>query len=297
MTPCPPPDRMPRRPQLALPPGAVDCHAHVIGPLARYPLSAERVYTPPDCTASAYTAMLTAVGVARTVLVQPSVYGSDNRLLLDTLAEANPAHQRGVAVLAGDESDTELERWHAAGVRGARVNLVDRAERSGTLPMTALHALATRIAPLGWHLELLAHVDEAGDGLAALEALPVPVVFGHFGYMSIGRNVNDPGFRALLTLLRSGRAWVKFTGPYRLTRADLPYPEVDDAAIALREAAPERLVWGSDWPHVMLKGVMPNDADLNDLIARWLPGAGLRQQVLVDNPQQLYGFGAWKAPG
>lgn len=295
--PCAPPDFAPRRPRLALPAGACDCHAHVIGPGAHYALAASRVYTPPDCVADAYRAMLAAVGVARAVLVQPSVYGSDNRLLLDTLAAADSAHWRGVAVLAGDEDDAELARLHAAGVRGARINLVDRADRSATLPMAQLRALAARIAPLGWHLELLAHVDEAGDGLQALGELPVPLVFGHLGYLSIGRSVDDPGFRALLALLRAGRAWVKLTGPYRLTREALPYPPVDEMAAALRETAPQRLVWGSDWPHVMLKGVMPNDAELVDLLERWLPDAALRKQVLVDNPQALYGFALWDAGG
>ena len=145
--------------------------------------------------------MLAAAGVSRAVRVQPSVYGSDNRLLLGTLAAADPAHWRGVAVLAGDESDSEL----------------------------------------------------AG-------------------------------------LLQAGRAWVKLTGPHRLTREALAYPAVDEFAAALRETAPQRLVWGSDWPHVMLKGNMPNDAELVDLIERWLPAAAEQQQVLVDNPQALYGF-------
>jgi 2-pyrone-4,6-dicarboxylate lactonase len=288
--PCAPPDFAPRRPRLSLPAGACDCHAHVIGPGRDYPLAAERVYTPPDCVAGDYRAMLGAVGVTRAVLVQPSVYGSDNRLLLDTLAGADPADWRGVVVLAGDEDDAELARLHDAGVRGARVNLVDRAEPSAQLPMAQLRRLAARIAPLGWHLELLAHVDQAGDGLQALGELPLPLVFGHLGYLGIGRDAADPGFRALLALLRAGRAWVKLTGPYRLTRQPWPYPAVDDMAAALREAAPARLLWGSDWPHVMLKGVMPNDADLVDLLERWLPDAALRQQVLVDNAQALYGF-------
>ena len=288
--PCAPPDFAPRRPRLALPDGACDCHAHVIGPLKQYPLAADRVYTPPDCVAGDYRAMLATLGVTRAVLVQPSIYGSDNRLLLDTLAAADPAHWRGVVVLTGDEDDAELARLHKAGVRGARVNLVDRSERSTTLPMASLRRLAERIAPLGWHLELLAHVDEAGAGLQALGDLPLPLVFGHLGYLSIGRGVDDPGFCALLALLRGGRAWVKLTGPYRLTRDALPYAAVDDFVAALRETAPERLLWGSDWPHVMLRGTMPNDGDLVDLLQRWLPDVAQRQQVLIHNPQALYGF-------
>ena len=285
---CAPPDFAPRRPLLKLPAGACDCHAHVIGPASRYALSAQRIYTPPDCIAADYRAMLAAVGVTRAVLVQPSIYGSDNRLLVDTLLAADAAHWRGVAVLASDEDDAELTRLHQAGVRGARVNLVDRAERDTRLPLASLHALAARIAALGWHLELLTHVDEHGAELEALGELPVPVVFGHLGYLTVGRGVDDPGFAALLALMRAGQAWVKLTGPYRLTREALPYTAVEEMAAALREAAPQHLVWGNDWPHVMLRGAMPNDADLVDLLARWLPDAALRHQVLVDNPLSLY---------
>lgn len=289
--PCAPPDFAPGRPQLALPTDSCDCHAHVLGPMARYPLAGQRVYTPPDCVAADYRAMLTAVGVARAVLVQPSVYGSDNRLLVDTLL-ADPQRLRGVAVLPEDAEvgDDELERLHGAGVRGVRVNLVDRHDRGSSLPMAMLGALAGRVAPLGWHLELLVHADEHAGQLPELGTLAVPVVFGHFGYLSPGRGVGDPGFRALLDLLKAGRAWVKLTGPYRLTREALPYAACDDLAAALRETAPARLLWGSDWPHVMLRGAMPNDTDLVDLLARWLPDAVQRRQVLVDNPQALYGF-------
>ena len=267
----------------------------------RYPLAAQRVYTPPDCVASDYRRMLATVGIDRAVLVQPSVYGSDNRLLVDTLA-GDPSHLRGVAVLGGDGSgsdDAELAALHAAGVRGVRVNLVDRADRPGSgagLPMALLKALAARVAPLGWHLELLVHADEHADGLPALGELPVPVVFGHFGYLAVGRGADHSGFLALLDLLGSGRAWVKLSGPYRLTLASLPYAACDELAAALRETAIDRLLWGSDWPHVMLRGAMPNDADLVDLLARWLPDPAQRQRVLVDNPQALYGFGPVKPP-
>lgn len=288
--PCAAPDFSPRRSALRLPPLACDSHAHVIGPASRYPLSPARVYTPPDCVIADYRHMLATVGLQRAVLVQPSIYGSDNRLLLDTLA-GDPRRLRGVAVAGDDVDATALARWHALGVRGLRVNLVDRHDRGGPLPLTQLQALARRIAPLGWHLELLVHADEHAAELPALHDLAVPVVLGHFGYLNVGRGVDDPGFRTLLQLLEAGRTWVKLTGPYRLTRAPLPYAECDALAQALVAAAPQRLLWGSDWPHVMLRGVMPNDAELVDLIARWLPDEALRQRVLVDNPAVLYGFG------
>jgi predicted TIM-barrel fold metal-dependent hydrolase len=142
-----------------------------------------------------------------------------------------------------------------------------------------------------WQRRLHPYHAHAAE-LPALQALAVPVVFGHFGCLSIGQGAQSPGFKALLELLGSGRAWVKLTGPCRLTRAPLPCAECDALAQALVAAAPQRLVWGSDWPHVMLRGAMPNDADLVDLVARWLPQEKLRRQALVDNPAALYGFGA-----
>jgi 2-pyrone-4,6-dicarboxylate lactonase len=289
--PCAPPDFAVRAPRLRLPPLACDCHAHVIGPAPRYPFIAERVYTPPDCLPADYARMRQVLGLQRAVLVQPSVYGTDNRLLLDALAQ-DPAHLRGVAVVAEDIPDGELQRLQAAGVRGLRVNLVDRRDAGGPLPIDMLRGLARRIAPLGWHLELLVHVDQHARELPLLAELGVPVVLGHFGYQAIGAGTTHAGFQALLRLLESGVLWVKLTGPYRLTREPLPYADCDALAAALRGTAPGRLLWGSDWPHVMLKGRMPNDAELVDLLERWLPDAGLREQVLVRNPQVLYGFGA-----
>lgn len=289
MKPCPPPDFATRRPALALPALACDCHAHVIGPHAGYPLSDERIYTPPECTAQAYLAMLAAIGADRAVLVQPSVYGTDNGLLLDTLAR-HPDRMRGVAVIAPDDDEARLRDMHAAGVRGVRVNLVDRRDPAGVLPLEELHALATRVAALGWHIELLVHADQHANALPALAELAVPVVFGHFGYLSVGKNAQDPGLRAVTALMRQGRAWVKMTGPYRLTRQPLPYADCEAYARVLREAAPERLLWGTDWPHVMLSGIMPNDAELVELLARWLPTPALREQVLARNPAALYDF-------
>jgi predicted TIM-barrel fold metal-dependent hydrolase len=278
------------KPKTVLPPLACDCHAHVIGPASRYPFSLARVYTPPDCLPEDYGQLLATLGIQRAVLVQPSIYGSDNRLLLDAL-HRDPGRYRGVAVAQDDVTLQELRLWHAAGVRGLRVNLVDRHDKQGKLPLDLLNRLGERIAPLGWHLELLMHVDQHADELGALAELPTPVSLGHFGYQSLGMGADSDGFAALLDVLRSNRIWVKLTGPYRLTASPLPYAECDSLALTLREAAPHRLLWGSDWPHVMLKGRMPDDAELVDLIPRWLPDARLQRQVLVDNPQAFYDFG------
>jgi predicted TIM-barrel fold metal-dependent hydrolase len=287
--PCAPPDFAPRRPRIVLPSPACDCHAHILGPASRFSYSPERVYTPPDCLLPDYRAMLAALGLERAVLVQPSVYGIDNAVLLGAL-RAGGAAFRGVAVVGDAPTDRELEALQAAGVRGVRVNVVDVREGKGCLPAERLRHLAARIAPLGWHLELLAHVDEFPTLERDLGELPVDLVFGHMGYMRTDRGLADPGFRALLRLAAEGRAWVKLTGPYRISSRPLPHEDVTPFAHALLEAAPGRIVWGSDWPHVMVKGAMPNDGDLADLLAAWVPDEALRRRVLVENPARLYGF-------
>lgn len=277
------------RPTLAVPPLSCDSHAHILGPAAEFPYIDERVYTPPDCLLPDYQAMLAALGMQRCVLVQPSVYGSDNRVMLAALRQLG-ASARGVAVVDDDIDSASLGAMHEAGVRGLRVNLVDRREKSGGLPLEALNALAARIAPYNWHLELLVHVNEIAGFEQALGALPVPVVFGHLGYAPAALGIADPGFQSLLRMAETGRAWIKLTGPYRLTAQALPYDAVLPFARELARRCPQQLLWGSDWPHVMLKGVMPDDASLLDLLADWLPDAGLRRQVLVDNPARLYGW-------
>lgn len=286
---CAAPDRHPRKPRLALPPLACDCHAHICGPRERYPYWSGRVYTPPDCLLPAYRHMLDTLGAQRAVLVQPSVYGCDNTALLDALDAAGPSF-RGVAVVEEDVDAAQLERMHAAGVRGLRCNIVDIATDKGKLPLPMLQRLARKIAPLGWHIELLMHADEFPEMDRAFADLPVEVVLGHLGYLRTEKGVDDPGFQALLRLMRAGRAWVKLTGPYRISSQTLPYPDTVPFARELLRAAPERVVWGSDWPHVMMKGSMPNDGDLCDVLSDWIPDTALREQVLVDNPAVLYGF-------
>jgi predicted TIM-barrel fold metal-dependent hydrolase len=286
---CAPFDPAPRAPSFAVPRNACDTHAHVCGPAARYPYWPQRIYTPPDALLADYRHMLDTLGIERAVLVQPSVYGTDNRAMLDAIA-ADPQRLRGVAVVEAGITAAEIESLHAQGVRGVRCNIVDLKDGKGVLPMEALRSLASRVAPFGWHMEFLMHVDEFPDLDRQLCALPVPLVFGHLGYVNVARGLRTEGFEALLRLARGGKAWVKLTGPYRLTSSELPYAEVDEFAARLVEAAPQRLVWGSDWPHVTMKTAMPNDGALFDVFARWVPDAALRQRILVDNAAQLYGF-------
>ena len=283
-------DPRPRKPRITLPPHACDTHAHICGPQARYAYYSERIYTPADALVPDYRHMLDTLGVERAVLVQPSVYGTDNTAMLDAMQAAGP-NFRGVAVVAEDISAHELERMHDAGVRGVRVNIVDVKDRkAGTLPLAALRKLALKIAPFGWHLELLMHVDEFPDLDRMLADFPVDTVYGHLGYMRTDKGITAPGFQALLRLMQSGRAWVKLTGPYRISTQPLPHADTNAYAHALIKAAPRQIIWGTDWPHVMVKGAMPNDGDLCDLLGDWIPDAATRQQVLVDNPARLYGF-------
>ena len=288
---CQAPDPVIRSPKLVFPKGAVDCHAHVCGPADLFPYADERIYTPPDATLESYTALLNLLSVDRAVLVQPSVYGTDNSAMLAAL-KRHPQKFRGVAVIADNTSDRELEELHQAGVRGVRCNIVDVADKSAGLPIAYLTNLAKQIAPLGWHLELLMHVNEYPDLAKVFENFPVDLVFGHFGYTHAKHGVNDPGFQGLLHLMREQKAWVKMTGPYRICDGDLPYADMRAFNDAVIEANPAQLIWGSDWPHVMVKKQMPHDADLCDLFGAWVSDSALRKSILVDNPCILYDFPA-----
>ena len=273
-----------------MPAHACDTHAHVCGPIAEYAYSERRVYTPPDALLPAYRHMLETLGVERAVLVQPSVYGTDNTVMLRAMAALGPQRCRGVAVVDDDVTDSELERLHAAGIRGVRVNVVDVAEGKGVIPMSSLARLARRVKRFGWHVEFLMHADEFPDLDRQFADFPVDIVLGHLGYMKTEKGVDQRGFQSMLRLMRRGKCWVKLTGPYRISARPLPHTDTFPFARALLDAAPERVVWGTDWPHVMVKGPMPNDGDLADLLTSWVPDERLRQKVLVDNPARLYGF-------
>ena len=277
----------------------MDCHAHVCGPANLFPYAAERIYTPPDAPVENYQALLAMLGINRAVLVQPSVYGTDNRALLSAL-RSHPKKFRGVAVIPHnleDVSEQYLQELHDAGVRGVRCNIVDVADKTAGLPIQTLTALAQRIKPLGWHLELLMHVNECPDLATVFENFPVDLVFGHFGYTHAKHGVKDAGFQGLLELMRNEQAWVKMTGPYRICDGNLPYTDMRPFNDAVIGANPKRLVWGSDWPHVMVKKHMPHDADLCELFASWVADSSLRKIILVDNPCILYDFPAFNTVG
>jgi 2-pyrone-4,6-dicarboxylate lactonase len=234
------------------------------------------------------------LGIDRAVLVQPSVYGTDNRAMLAAL-KTYPQQLRGLAVIPSNPreiADAYLEELHTAGVRGIRCNIVDVADKSAGLPIQNLRMLAERIKPFGWHLELLMHVNEYPNLAKVFENFPVDLVFGHFGYSHAKHGIYNEGFLGLLELLKSNRAWVKMTGPYRICDGDLPYLDMRPLNDAVIKANPSRLVWGTDWPHVMVKKQMPHDADLCDLFGSWVQDEDLRKSILIDNPCILYDFAA-----
>ena len=286
---CAAPDPRPRTPAHAVPVPACDTHMHICGPESQFPYSEDRIYTPPDALLPSYLELTDKLGIGRVVFVQPSIYGTDNSAMLDAM-HASPLPCRGVAVVSDEVEKPALEALHEAGVRGVRLNLVDTADKNSSLPGEEIRALAERVASLGWHIEMLLHADDHPELDSYLGDLPVDLVFGHLGYLRPGTETSDPGFQALLRLLEAGRSWVKLTGPYRLTPEAMPYYATNAFAQALVSAAPERLLWGSDWPHVMIKTPMPNDSELLDLLFDWIGNDDVAKRILVDNPAELYGF-------
>jgi predicted TIM-barrel fold metal-dependent hydrolase len=276
----PPPDAFPRPPRsFDLPAGAVDAHAHVIG--TRW--IDERSYTPTPAPQEAYIHMLDATGMARGVLVQVSVHGTDNSLMLQAL-EAHSHRLRGIAVIAPDLPETELRRLKEAGVVGLRLNTTT----GGGVGVGDLDRYEALCVELGWHLQFLVEPAQLLPLAPRIGKLRVPTVFDHMGYVHAGPGMEEAA-RTLVQMVRDG-AWVKLSGGFRLSRAGAPYADTIALASALVQAAPECCVWGSDWPHVSFRGVMPNTGDLLDLLAEWVPDALAREAVLAGNPARLYGF-------
>jgi predicted TIM-barrel fold metal-dependent hydrolase len=282
---CAGPDLQPRNPSFALPPGATDCHAHVFGPRSRYGYAADRLYTPPPVFLQDYLGMLDALGIQRAVIVQSGVHGTNNRVIVDAIAQSGGRLQ-GIALIDEKITDAGLAELAAAGVRGFRSNLV---AKTG-VQFDGARKLAQRVKRLGWHVQFLLDVESFPDLDRVLADFPVEVVIDHMGRPDPRRGVGAPGFQALIRLLKSGRGWSKLSAPYRTSTQTFPYADITPFAHALVAAAPDQLVWGTDWPHVMLDGPMPNDGDFADLLAIWVPDAAVRKRILVENPARLYGF-------
>ncbi|MCK8786116.1 amidohydrolase family protein [Roseomonas sp. NAR14] len=274
-------------PRSAVPSGATDCHFHVYD--ARVP---SRPGTPhhPDAVEADYRALRQRLGLSRGVLVQPSAYGTDNSRHLQALETLGRAEHRMVAVVEPDVADAELRRLDAAGVRGVRFNLT----MPGVLTAASVAPLGRRIAALGWHVQ----VNAPEPLLVALEPvlarLPCPVVLDHLGQVPQPAGTESAAFGTVRRLLDGGKAWVKISGPYIRSRAGAPgFADSGRVATALAQAAPDRLLWGSDWPHpTQPPNRKPDDADLLDRCAAWIGSTTLWHRMLVDNPAALYGFEA-----
>ncbi|HEY9445734.1 MAG TPA: amidohydrolase family protein [Burkholderiales bacterium] len=281
-----PPDPNTRTPMVKFPPGACDCHAHVFGPQSRYPFARNAAYIAPDSPTEAYVRMLKTIGCERAVIVQPSVYGTDNSATVDALRSGLLTF-RGVAVVRPNIADRELQSLHDAGVRGIRVNL-----SSATPGMTLEQAqrLAPRLKAMGWHIQFFLDLKTMPEACERLGALDITIVIDHFGRVSAQDGPGGAAFKRLLSLVRREHCWAKLIGPYFLSSRRPLFPDVAPLAQALVAAAPDRVVWGTDWPHPSPHGAMPNDGDLADMLATWVPDDALRKRILVDNPERLYDF-------
>jgi len=285
---CMAPDPNTKVPAYKAPAGACDAHCHIFGPGDVYPYAADRSYTPPDAPLSRFKELQATLGLERAVLVNASCHGDDNTVIIDAIAQSSGKY-RGVANVGDQVSDAELEWLHDGGVRGIRFNFVQHL--GGTPDLKVFDELVHRIVPLGWHVVL--HFDakdllEFGD---MLRKLPVPFIIDHMGRVPTKDGLEQKPFRILLETARMDNCWVKICGAERISSAGPPFHDAVPFAQAVLAVAPDRTLWGTDWPHPNIRKHMPNDGDLVDLIPLFMPDPTLQQAVLVDNPQRLYGFG------
>lgn len=287
---CAPPDPHPRAPRELAPPNACDCHVHLFGPVQRYPFVADAAYLAPDALPEALFACHDVLGVSRAVVVHPAVLGVGARAnvrTFDALAEY-PDRLRGIAVLAPRDKAGDIVKLEEAGFRGARFVIRGAADRT----LGDSSSLFAAMARLGWHAQILLRASLLPRFAGELARLPVPVVLDHLAGFPDGLGVDSTAFAALRKLLATGKVWVKLSGPMRFSKA-VTAPFVDALPILreLVDTAPDRLLWGSDWPHTNLDpAAMPNDGELFDLLFDWVPNERARHRILVDNPALLYRF-------
>jgi 2-pyrone-4,6-dicarboxylate lactonase len=281
----------PSKPEFVLPRGACDTHCHVNGPAAVFPYSDDRRYTPPDAPAERLEVLHAMLGVDRVVFVQATVHGHDNRAMLDAVARA-PDRHRGVALVGDTVSAAELKALHGAGVRGVRFNFVRHL--GGAPDLAVVTRIAQRIAALGWHLVLHLDAEDLVRYRAFLDTLPVPFVIDHMGRTMVRDGIDQAPLAMLLDLLKDERAWVKLSGPERISErlseaAGFPYADAVPFARRLLAAAPDRVLWGTDWPHPNVRE-MPDDGKLVDLLPRYTDDESSLRKLLVDNPTRLYWY-------
>ena len=268
------------------PAGTTDTHFHIFGPTDQYPLSPRRLYNPAFSPVPSYLEMARKVGIERMVIVQASIYGTDNRCMLDSIQAFGQDRARGIAVVDDTVTKSMLQDMHERGVRGIRFNAI-----TGVTPLEWLPKIADMIAPLGWHVQLWIKADRLLQITPMLKDLPVDIVLDHMAQVPIERGMSDPEVSNVLKLMETGRCWAKMVG-YRVSKAMPPYPDLDDFCRAIIQIAPGNCLWGTDWPHIYLEGrPMPDAGVLFDSLYRWCEPEVARQ-ILVDNPARLYGFGA-----
>ncbi|MBI5111225.1 MAG: amidohydrolase family protein [Rhodovulum sp.] len=285
----PPPHPDPRTPRLALPPLACDTHCHVFGPDAKYPYVADRPYTPPDAPLAKLQWMQARMGIARAVLVNATPHGCDNLVVTDAIA-ASGGRYKGIANVDASFSEAEIGRLAAAGIVGCRFTFLARL--GGRPDMSRFDTVVRRIAPHGWHVDLYLPAKDLDGFAPVLDRLPIPYVIDHIGVVEARLGVDQPAFRALCERYAGDpKCWIKLTGSERVSSAGAPYHDVVPFAQRLIEIDPDRLLWGTDWPHPNVPA-MPDDGDLVDLVALYAPDATVRQKLLVDNPARLFGFSA-----
>jgi predicted TIM-barrel fold metal-dependent hydrolase len=280
-------------PKLKVPANACDCHMHIYDG-ARFPPArpGPQSRMQENAAVAQYRLLQQRLGTTRTVIVTPAAYVTDNRVTLDAIEQLGKADTRGVAVVHPTVTDAELKALNDGGIRGIRFTVFD--PRSAAVSVDMIEPLGKRVLDLGWHIQIHMRADQIVENAALLERLPTRVVFDHMGRLPQPDPVGHPAFAIIRRMLDKGRTWVKLSGAYMDTNSGAPaYADKAAVAQAYLKAAPERMVWGSDWPHPTEKPEhKPNDAMLFDLLAEWAPDEALRQRMLVSNPEALYGFAA-----
>jgi D-galactarolactone isomerase len=274
-------------PKLKAPPGACDCHMHIYD-AERFPAMRPGSRLQTQARVQDYRLLQRRIGTTRTVIVTPAAYVTDNRVTLDAIAELGAANARGVAVVHPGVTDAELKSLAESGIRGIRFTVFD--PNTAAVSIDMMEPLAKRVADLGWHVQIHMRADQIAENAALLERLAATVVFDHMGRLPQPAPLDHPAYKIIRTMLDKGRTWVKLSGAYMDTNSGAPtYADKLAVAQAYLAAAPERMVWGSDWPHPTERD-KPDDATLFDLLTEWAPDAALRQRILVSNPEALYGF-------
>ena len=281
------PDPDTRKPKFVPPPLACDAHCHIFGPAAKFPYDPKASYHPPDSPFEGLQALHRKLGIERAVIVHASCHGPDMRATLDGIARSNGAY-RGTAIIDESYGDREFQRMHDGGIRGVRFNFVKHL--GGRPEMAFFHRTIERLKPLGWHLILHLDATDLVEFNDLFRTIPVPMVIDHMGRVVAKEGLDQQPFKVLLEAMKNDRMWVKITGAERVSSMGPPFTDAVPFARALIEAAPERILWGTDWPHPNVGKHMPNDGDLVDMIPLIMPDAAIRQKVLVDNPARLYGF-------